>query len=57
MLSTYEVNTDKVHISTTRSGNAIIQVDKNGKNSMDLFPWEKHNIYKDIINSVINALP
>jgi len=53
LLKTYGVNTDNVLISDSRSGNAIIQVDKNGQNSIVLYPGANHDIDENMINSVM----
>lgn len=53
ILKTHGVNTDNVLVSRTRSGNAIIQVDKNGQNSIVLYPGANHDIDEDMISSVI----
>lgn len=55
LLKTYGVNTDNVHISECKSGNAIIQVDKNGQNSIVLYPGANHDIDENMISSVING--
>ena len=53
MLNTYGVNTDNVLISETRTGNAIIQVDKNGQNSIVLYGGANRDIDPCMIDSVI----
>lgn len=56
LLSSAGVSTALVDISDGPSGHAIIQVDKNGQNSIILFPGANHEITPEMITCVFSHL-
>jgi ribokinase len=55
LLRSYGVNTDHVKISGNATGQAIIQVDRDGQNSIVLFPGGNHAIEEGEIGPVLDA--
>lgn len=55
LLSSYGVNIDNVLLSETRTGNAIIQVDKHGQNSIVLYGGANRDIDQKMIDSVLQG--
>lgn len=48
-----KVNTDYLELSSTRTGNAVIQVSDQGQNSIILYPGANHCLDKEYLNNVL----